>query len=530
MKAWLDRITAPIAPVWTLRRQRARIAADMLIRHYEAAQAGRRTAGWKRSGGDANAVVGGALGTLRASARDLVRNNPYAESALGTIADHTVGWGIVAKPRNGDKRSAEEWRRWAESKDCDADGRHDFYGLQKLVMRTVAESGEVIVRRRLRSLTDGFRVPMQLQVLDPDFIDTTKDTSTLPAGQSRIIQGVQFDGIGRRTGYWLYKEHPGALAGGFPTSQFVPAESVLHIFRPNRPGQVRGLTWFAPVILQLKDLDEFEDATLVKQKIAACLAVLTTDTDGLAPALGTVDTTVPRADQTVDYLEPGLIKTIAPGQDVKVVNPPDAGDYDVVTKNVQRAVATGLGITYEDMTGDYTKMPFSAARMSRLRHQDRVYDWRWRIVIPQFCDPVWGWFQESAAVMNLVGSVTEASWTPPPLASVDPEKEGIASQRQIRNGLKTWSEVIRESGQDPDEVAAELAADFKRFDDLGLVLDCDPRQLTANGQAQSTSASAGDGDQREDDGADNAEDQERRIRNVRALVESVLAEVDRLDG
>jgi capsid protein len=67
-----------------------------------------------------------------------------------------------------------------------------------------------------------------------------------------------------------------------------------------------------------------------------------------------------------------------------------------------RAIATGLGLTYEDLTGDYTNMPFSAARMSRLRHWARVVDdWRWRLLIPQFCDPVWDWAMEAAVIMGL---------------------------------------------------------------------------------------------------------------------------------
>src|ERR1043166_9352710 len=95
---WFDRVTAPIAPRWTLKRQRARIALDLFQRHYDAASHGRRTQGWRKSSGDANAVIGPALTTLREHARDLVRNNPYAESAVTTIVNHAVGWGIQAKP------------------------------------------------------------------------------------------------------------------------------------------------------------------------------------------------------------------------------------------------------------------------------------------------------------------------------------------------------------------------------------------------------------------------------------------------
>src|SRR4051794_22477582 len=94
---WIDRAAAVMAPRWALQRQKARLALGLLQRNYEAAGSGRRQQGWRRSSADANLTIGPALARLRETARDLVRNNPYAESALSTIADHAVGWGIVAK-------------------------------------------------------------------------------------------------------------------------------------------------------------------------------------------------------------------------------------------------------------------------------------------------------------------------------------------------------------------------------------------------------------------------------------------------
>src|SRR5690349_19746467 len=93
--SWIDRTIGSFSPGWKLRRTRARVAEEMLRRHYEAASVGRRTQGWRRSSGDVNAVIGTAARSIRENARDLVRNNPYAESALSTIADHAVGTGIV---------------------------------------------------------------------------------------------------------------------------------------------------------------------------------------------------------------------------------------------------------------------------------------------------------------------------------------------------------------------------------------------------------------------------------------------------
>lgn len=485
---FLDRVTGAVAPIWTLRRQRARMALGLLARHYEGAAGGRRTSSWRRSAGDANAVIGPSAARLREHAHDLVRNNPYAESALATIGDHAVGWGIVAKPARPAAAAFDRWQAWSESTACDADGVHDFAGLQKLVMTTVAESGEALVRRRIRRLEDGLPLPLQLQVMEPDLLDQSK---TLPlGGGGEIVQGVEFDVLGRRVAFWLFPRHPGSTRSS-GASVRIPATDVTQVFKRKRAGQVRGVTWFAPVILRFKDFDEFEDATLMKQKIAACLAVITSDVDGTAPALGLAgtDTGGDGTAEDVDMLSPGAILNIPPGRSVEVVQPPTVSEYEPYAKVNLRAIATGMGVTYEDLTGDYSRLPFSAARMSRLRHWSRVEDWRWRMLIPQFCDPAWRWAMTAAEMLGDTGAAgVPARWTPPPMPMIEPDKEGLAVMRNVRAGIQTLPDALRERGYDLDEFLQEVADTNAELDRLGIMLDSDPRRMTQAGQAQGTKA------------------------------------------
>jgi capsid protein len=449
---WLDRAIAFVSPRAGLSRLRARTAAGMLAqRHYEAAAVGRRTQGWNKTAGDANAVVGAAATSLRNVARDLVRNNGYAESAVTTIVDHVVGWGIVPNPRPRNKPALETWKAWADSTTCDADGQHDFAGLQKLALRTVVEAGEVIIRRRIRRPEDNLPLPI------------------------RIVNGVELDAIGRRVAYWLFLEHPGSNLSTGKASERVPAENVLHVFRQDRPGQVRGISWFAPVLLRFKDLDDYEDATLMKQRIAACLAVIISDPDGTSTPLGTVDA----AAATVDSIEPGMILN-RQGGSVEVIQPPAVREYSDFTRTQYRAIAAGLGISYEDLTADFSNVNFSSARMARLRHWARVEDWRWRIVIPQLCVPVWGWVMQAAAIMSRPVAAA-ADWTAPPLPMIEPGAEALADQRAIRSGLKTLPEALRERGYDPEAVLDEISKTNATIDRLGLILDSDPRTTTQAG-------------------------------------------------
>ena len=478
-----DRAMLAVAPKWALSRLRARAIAATLARHYDAAQGGRRTVGWGRSTADANAENLPAIWVLRAHARELVRNNAWARNALRIIAKNTVGWGIQPKAVGAADTAAvaDLWKRWAGTTDCDADGRLTFYGLQALAMRTVVESGEVLVRRRRRRPADGLPLALQLQVLEPDFLDPMRDNIQGQAG-GPIIQGVEFDPIGRRVAYWLFDRHPGSHMLASIVSKRVPAEDIIHVFAVDRPGQVRGVSWYAPAIVNLKDFDEYEDASLMRQKIAACFAAFVTDMDGAGSPLGEQSA----AEPLVETIEPGLVSRLKPGQNIEFANPPISAD-DGFSARTLRRVAAAMGVTYEDLTGDYSQVNFSSARLARLAHWANVHNWRWNMLVPQFCDVAWGWAMEAAALANLVDGAPTAQWTPPPMPMIEPDKEGLALQRLVRAGAMTPSEMVREQGDDPEAHWAEYQADLERLDKAGIWLDSDVRRVSQAGLAQGAS-------------------------------------------
>ncbi len=414
-----------------------------------------------------------------------MRNNGHAQSALQAIVDDTVGWGIRADEEH------EAWLEWSETSACDADGQCNFAGIQHLVMRTVVESGECLVRRRVRRLSDGLPLPFQLQVLEPDFIDSSKH-GPLEGGR-RVIRGVEFDAIGRRVGYWLFREHPGSGSNisHFGSSVRVPASEIAHVYRPDRPGQVRAASWFAPVLLRFNDFDEFADATVIKQKTAAALVAFVTDIEGSATRIGDEDPN--NAD--IDMLEPGLIKHLPMGATVETLQPPSVRDYPDYVQVTLREIASGIGVTYEDMTGDYTELPFSAARMSRLRHRARVDGWHWRMLVPQLLNRTWAWAMQMAEIMG--GPVIPSTgWTPPPMAMIDPKDEGLAVARNVRAGIMTPSEAVRERGWSFEQFLDRYESDMQQLDERGLIIDSDARKMTQAGQLHTSPGTPADPDAR----------------------------------
>lgn len=488
---WLDQAITWVSPEAGLRRLRARRAAELVRLAYEGARNDRRTGGWVTAGNSANAEIGIALSKLRERSRDLIRNNAYAARAVAEIVGNAVGTGITVQARSGnpeqDRRINEAWSVWAEQ--CDADGQLDFSGIQALVARTVFESGECLVRFRQRRAGDGLAIPLQLQVLEPDFLDQTKTQKT---ASGYIIQGVEFDLVGRRVYYWLFGQHPGDIVqtgvrgGAGLQSVRVPASEVLHIYRKDRPGQVRGVPWLAPVIVTLRDLDEYEEAELVRKKIEACFAAFVTQPQGpegptIAPA-----TPDPATGKRVESFEPGMIEYLKPGEEISFAAPSASAGYRDFIAAKQAQIATGLQLTYEQLTGDLSRVNYSSYRAGLLSFRNGIEGFRWLTFIPMFCTPVWQRFVQIASVAGLIGDPepVPAEWTPPGFGSVDPYKDSVATLNRLRTGTLTLRQAIAEQGYDPDAQLDQIAEINRVLDERGIVPDCDPRRVTQTGTQQ----------------------------------------------
>jgi len=90
--------------------------------------------------------------------------------------------------------------------------------------------------------------------------------------------------------------------------------------------------------------------------------------------------------------------------------------------------------------------------------------------------------------MQLAPATAGVEWAAPPAPMVDPVNEGLAIMRNVRSGIQSLSDALRERGMDPTTVFEEIAADFKTLDKLGIILDCDPRNVTQAGQLQGQAA------------------------------------------
>lgn len=478
----LDSLISYVSPTAGLKRARSRQALSM-VRSYEGAKTGRRTSGWSTGGTSANAEIAPALTLLRNRSRDLVRNNPYAAKAINSLVSNAIGTGIT--PSLANNAAQKLWKQWVT--ECDADGQLDFYGLQMLIARTVRESGECLVRFRYRKESDGLSVPLQLQVLEPDYLDNLK-YEVLPNG-GYIQHGIEFDAIGRRAAYWLYKTHPGELSPmmNVAVSYRVPAEDVLHIYEKTRPGQTRGVPVLAPSMLKMRDLDDYEEAELVRKGIEACFAAfVTSDADSMT--LG-ASSTESGSQRRLENLSAGMIEYLKPGEAVNFGAPSAANGYNEYIRTQLHSIAAGAGITYEQLTGDLSQVNYSSIRAGTLEFRRGIEQWQWMTFIPMLCMPVMRAWQTSAVLAGKIKKAgIETNWTTTRFDWVDPVKDITGELMEVASGLKPWSEAVRGRGYDPKSNIAEIAKEQQAFKDAGI--DIQLGKLITLGQAAAAAQDA----------------------------------------
>jgi len=459
---------------------------------YDGTGGGRRALAWMPSNPGAVAALSLAQDELRAKSRDLVRRNAWAAAGIEAFVANAIGTGIKPQSMVQDQARREAihslWWDWCEQ--ADAAGLTDFYGLQALATRAMLEGGEALVRLRYRRTEDGLPVALQIQVLEAEHLPTTMNRD-LPGGNV-IRAGIEFDRLGRRVAYHLYRSHPndGLLApmsssaggGGMDTVR-VDASEVIHLFRTLRPGQIRGEPWLTRALVKLNELDQYDDAELVRKKTAAMFAGFITR---MAPEDNLMGESAPDANGVaLAGMEPGTLQILEPGEDIKFSAPADVGSsYAEFMRQQFRAVAAAMGITYEMLTGDLTQVNYSSIRAGLLEFRRRCEALQHGVIVHQLCRPIWRAWMDQAVLegaLDLPGyrkdkrQYQSAKWIPQGWSWVDPQKEFNAMKLAIRAGLMSRSEAISGNGYDAEDVDREIAADNARADALGLVFDSDAR-------------------------------------------------------
>jgi lambda family phage portal protein len=445
--------------IWSLLNPFNRQAPESHKRHIEAAYGGRRGASGPRHFGSHGPETMAAAPLVRSRARHAYANNGYIRNAVNAIVAEAVGAGIEGNSGHPDADIAAQIDSAFFSADLDAESRTDFRGMAAAAVRAEIVDGEAFFVAEHRDSGTVWR-----QIPD-EFVDES-DTRELANGY--VVAGIEFANDGTRRFVHVRPQRPTDLYPVTSESIRVPAEDVLHIYRQLGPGQVRGISLLAPVLLTVNELDQALDAMLVGLKTSAMFAGFVTDMTNMGGAAEAFP------DGLADIsLEPGVVRVLPGGMDIKFSTPEQAKESISFAKLTLGQIAAGLGVPQHLVDGDLSQANYSSLRAGLLPFRTKVEQYVYHTLVPQFLNPVFRRFVTDAYLAGRLdvpdlSAALKAEWLPPRPMQVDPQKDMAAAREALDMGLTSRRQAVAAMGWNVAELDQEIADDRAREVALGL--------------------------------------------------------------
>ena len=482
----IDSAISAISPSWALKRQMLRRA--MLSSAYKGADHSRLRNNWTVFGSDESTPADSELSLLRDRSRDANRNDPIACGATETLKTNIVGQGLKPqsrlrpemlgispeRARDIQKQIENVWQTWQPY--ADSANRMDFAEMQLLAMTKIIEDGEVLALPVWA--TEPWRpLSRSIEMIEAHRLGT-------PMNKAADVQaGIRLGKRGQPMTYFIRRSTDGKQnildLIYTPISAFDSAgrPKVLHVYPTKRPGQLRGIPWFAPVLSLFKDLADYLEAEIVAARVAACLAVFVTKQDPMMSAISMGADSETGAGSRIQSIEPGLVSYLNTGEGINVVDPKRPGDsFPSYVETMLRLIGVSLGLPYELILKDFSKTNYSSARASLLEARRMFTNWRgW--FSRRFCQPIYDMVIEEAFLRDMIDAPNfyemkaeycRAAWIGGGWGWVDPVKEVQSSQMAIDAGLTTLAEEAAGQGRDWEEVLEQRAREQLKIRELGI--------------------------------------------------------------
>jgi len=398
---------------------------------------------------------------LRSRARYEVANNSIAAGIVATLANDTVGTGPRLQVRTGIKEAdqAVEWQfqRWAQA--------IDLAGKLRTMRRAMAVDGEAF-----GLLTDNPRtgddVSLDLRLIEADQV-ATPDLTGLEPNQ---IDGIVFDEHGNPIEYHVLKEHPGdtGVVSSLWDYDPVSASSMIHWFRIDRPGQVRGIPELTPALGLFALLRRYVLAVVQAAEVAALPSgVLYTD----APPDSDPNDVEPF--DTVE-LERGMLMTMPAGWRLEQVEAkqPNA-EFRTFRRELINEIARCLNLPFNVAAGNSEGYNYASGRLDHQVYYRSITVTRSEMERTILDRLLRAWFDEAALIPEYLpdaGPLESWSWRWiwPGFEHVDPAKEAVAQATRLMQHTTTLAEEYARRGMDWEEALRQRAREMALMEQLGL--------------------------------------------------------------
>ena len=476
------------AEVSDLKKQLADV--QLIKRQYNMAKLSRLSNDWLTTAKSFNYDIAQGGVKLIARARELEQNDPYAKKVLRLLEKNVVGpKGFLFRNKSGeyvkdnktgefrfvyDKlanlKFEEAWWEWNLNKYCSINQRASFKRLCKQAVRSTWRDGEIFFKK-IRGSVNKFGYA--LQPIDPIYCDHSLNKDL---GNGRyIIMGVEVDETRKPLAYYFrtsnIKNEVQIAFVNYGSYERIEADKIIHLFIEELPGQIRGITQFAPAGIRMKMLYGFEESALTRSRFSARTpGVISKQPNQMALSGPGIDVTEKDADgDWILDMEDGEFLKVKDGYDLKSLE----SDYPhplhkEATKLALRGIAAGNDVGYSSISGDYESVTWHSGKLEKMDERDGYTDiQQW--FIEDFLNVVAYDFMEMgmlSGAINLPIGKLEKFYVPVFLGRgwdyTNPKEEIQADIEGLAAGVKTMEEVLSRRGIDMDEHFDQLAREAEK--------------------------------------------------------------------
>lgn len=478
----VDSVLAPLAPRLVLERQKARAGSAALL-NYNAAKSMRTRRAQRASSADQDLLND--LPKLRTNSRAMVRDDSSAAALVRVLEDNVVGTGMrpqmmVSREATGmTDKEADAWNSSCEqffaaaADDLDASENDSFWGMQRLALRSLVVDGECLLHRTYIDEPGRRTIGTAFEMIDVDRLVDPIEASTMD-----IRSGVEVGDRQNALAYWITPRHPDEWGTQWRTDRLKQNKaerwaryaggqaSILHLFRRDRSGQTRGVPFFAPCFGLVEAMNDMLETELQAARAAAKFCAFIKQTMDSNTISGLEQD---KDGQWHERLESGTIRYLNEGEELVPYTPNRPGNnFEPFVVRVLRSITAALGLPYELVLKDFSKMNYSSARVALLEAR-RGFEVLQQLLVEKLCQPVFravildgvinGKLKMPRGFMQRPSLFLRAYWQPPAWGWVDPVKEIESSRMAIENSLSTpQAEAARQGGD--AESNLELRARF----------------------------------------------------------------------
>lgn len=470
------------------------------------------TANWFAGLRSADADIFRDRDMLVARTRDQVRNDPVASSALHRRVNSAVGFawrlssrinwralGITedqAQELRKDINVAFQHYAYGPTFQSDAEHKRTFGQNLRMGAAHIGQDGEALAAIEWAP-EERLTFNTRLRLIDPDRLSNPNgapDSVTLRRGVE--LGTPSFEPVA----YHIREAHPSDIAGigmgnmrwrrwtRYSTPWRRP--QILHAYDAFRAGQTRGVSRFVSALKQFRALSKFTDATLQTATINALLVGFIKSNAGfnaVGESFGVDDLKsffksrdAFWGDNSINLADAKL-PVLPPGDEVELATASrDTTGFDSFVRAMLRLIAAALGITYEELSMDFSQTNYSSARAAMVIAWAETMALR-GLLEAQIATPFYmAWLEEAidngavkipAAAPDFQDAMdawSECKWIGPARGYIDQTKEIDAAAARIESGISSLQKECEEQGEDWEEIAQQNAFARRRYQELGI--------------------------------------------------------------